>query len=658
MADQDELRLRIVPELDQQAKKQVEDDLSTISGNIPIGGRGKGGAGDPEATARKQRLSDIRAEIDLIDLRARKEGVASIKRVDSIRQEMALNRIALEEGGRLIALEEANRSQASQQAITDMNQELALAQQLNLTKSESASIQRKVFFATDRLENGFTTMSRSMTGLNSNTKDANIAFANFGRIIQDAPFGILGISNNIDPLLNSFAQLKNSTGGATNALKAMLSVMRGPLGLIFLFGSVLPSALVVAERAMMRKRKATREAKEEMADYGDLLRSAASSQLGGIIPSTMSYSEQVRVLRSSMEGLTNITVDQNQINGHLVRTQKSQLLTLEQLTLNVGQYNTAQASSTKLTVDNGVATAKLTDYTFEENQAVREIIQSKLNEARANQAIESALKRLGIQRQKSTEEIEAELKAQQDFDFYMARRGATQVVTGETPLMRVAREQREEQAKLRQEQADEAVRGALTVGEGELNVTRATLGAKLQLYRTSEDMVGEVMSSGARFRAQLLENEQQGLIDMMDLSVSLARTAFGDTKGVAIAEALVNTYVGVSRAFREYTPPLSGVIAGLQLANGIAQVNKIRSTKIGDKGGSASTSSASVSAPSSRSFVNDLGAAGQVAGTIGPFGASMTPNISITANLDRQGLALAVRDGEADIATRQIPFAS
>jgi hypothetical protein len=42
MADQDELRLRIVPELDQQAKKQVEDDLSTISGNIPIGGKGKG----------------------------------------------------------------------------------------------------------------------------------------------------------------------------------------------------------------------------------------------------------------------------------------------------------------------------------------------------------------------------------------------------------------------------------------------------------------------------------------------------------------------------------------------------------------------------------------------------------------------------------------
>ena len=53
MADQDELRLRIVPELDQNAKKQVEDDLNTISGNIPIGGKPKSGGSDPEAGARK-----------------------------------------------------------------------------------------------------------------------------------------------------------------------------------------------------------------------------------------------------------------------------------------------------------------------------------------------------------------------------------------------------------------------------------------------------------------------------------------------------------------------------------------------------------------------------------------------------------------------------
>jgi hypothetical protein len=653
MADQDELRLRIVPELDQQAKKQVEDDLSSISGSVPMGGKSKGGS-DPEAALRKQRLSDIRAEIDLIDLRARKEGVASIKRVDSIRQEMALNRIALEEGGRLIALEEANRSQASQQAITDMNQELALAQQLNLTKAESASIQRKVFFATDRLQNGFTTMSRSMTQVTSNTKSANIAVANLARIIQDLPFGILGISNNIDPMLNSFADVKTKAGGATGALKQMLGVLRGPLGLIFLIGSVLPTAILFAQKALAKKKKATEDAKNELTEYQRALRSAASTQIGELIPSTLSYVNQLKVLNKALNEVSNSIGVQNLEVVNQNRFVKDGVI-------NLSDYNKEQQELNSISVGNRKALAESSqavfDSTVAEDEAVREIIQTKINEAKANKAIEDALKNLNIERQKSTEEIKEEQRADEDYYAYMARRGATRVIEGETPLMRVAREERERLKKLRQEQADEAVRDATSVGEGELKVTRATLGANLELYQTSEDMVGEVMSSGAMFRAQLLENEQQGLIDMMDLSASLARTAFGDTKGVAIAEALVNTYVGVSRAFREYTPPLSGVIAGLQLANGLAQVNKIKNTKIGDKGGSASTSSASISTPS-RSFVNDLGAAGQVAGTIGPFGASMTPNISITANLDRQGLALAVRDGESDIATRQIPFAS
>ena len=660
MADQDELRLRIVPELDQQAKKQVEDDLNTISGNIPVGGKGSGSGGS-EAESRKKRLADIRAEIDLIDLRTRKETIARQKNIADIQKEMAMNRLSMREGTRLIAEQEQLRESASQEAIRDIQLQTQVAEELNLTLSERASIERKAFFASERASNGFTTMSGSMVGLQSNTKSANIAVANLARIIQDLPFGILGVSNNIDPMLNSFADVKTTANGTTGALKQMLAVLRGPLGLIFLVGSVLPTAVLFAQRALDKKKKATEGATEGMNDYADSLRAAAQSQISGIIPSTMSYSEQINVLRNSMEGLRDASVSQNQVNGHLVRANKSQLLTIDQLTLGINQFNTARASSTKLTVDNTVAVAQLTDNTFEENQAVREIIQSKLNEARANQAIERALQRLGIQRQKSAEEIREEQRAQEDFDFYMARRGAGQLVDTETPLMRVAREEREEQKKLREEQRDEAVRNAMLVGDKEINVTRAKLASKLQLYRTNEQDIASVMTMGARLRAQLLEDEERGLIEMMDLSTALARNAFGNNKAVAIAEALVNTYVGVSRAFKAYDFPLSGVIAGLQLANGLAVVDKIRRTTIGGSengGGGGSTSSPSVTSPRGPQFVNDLGAANMVAGTITPFGASMTPNISITANLDRQGLALAVRDGEADIATRQIPFAS
>jgi hypothetical protein len=74
-------------------------------------------------------------------------------------------------------------------------------------------------------------VSKSLVGLNTSTKGANIALTNFGRVIQDAPFGILGIANNIDPLISSFQNLKKETGSTGGALKALVSGLTGPAGI-------------------------------------------------------------------------------------------------------------------------------------------------------------------------------------------------------------------------------------------------------------------------------------------------------------------------------------------------------------------------------------------------------------------------------------------
>ncbi len=79
--------------------------------------------------------------------------------------------------------------------------------------------------------------------LNKKVGAANQTLMNFGRVIQDAPFGIMGIANNIDPLINSFQNLSKSTkesGGAFGALKAAIS---GPAG-IAIGVSALTSLLV------------------------------------------------------------------------------------------------------------------------------------------------------------------------------------------------------------------------------------------------------------------------------------------------------------------------------------------------------------------------------------------------------------------------------
>lgn len=60
---------------------------------------------------------------------------------------------------------------------------------------------------------------------------ANLAMVNLGRVLQDAPYGFLGISNNLNPLLESFQRLKAETGTSGAALKALTGSLLGGGGL-------------------------------------------------------------------------------------------------------------------------------------------------------------------------------------------------------------------------------------------------------------------------------------------------------------------------------------------------------------------------------------------------------------------------------------------
>ena len=57
------------------------------------------------------------------------------------------------------------------------------------------------------------------------------ALTNLGRVAQDAPFGFIGIQNNLNPLLESFQRLKAETGSTGNALKSLAGSLIGPAGL-------------------------------------------------------------------------------------------------------------------------------------------------------------------------------------------------------------------------------------------------------------------------------------------------------------------------------------------------------------------------------------------------------------------------------------------
>ena len=67
---------------------------------------------------------------------------------------------------------------------------------------------------------------------------------NLSRVAQDAPYGFIGIANNLNPLLESFQRLQKEAGGTGAALKSMAQGLMGPAGIGLALGAV--SSLIVA----------------------------------------------------------------------------------------------------------------------------------------------------------------------------------------------------------------------------------------------------------------------------------------------------------------------------------------------------------------------------------------------------------------------------
>lgn len=82
------------------------------------------------------------------------------------------------------------------------------------------------------------------------------AMINLGRVVQDAPFGFLGIANNLNPLLESFQRLKATTGTTGGALKALGSSLLGAGGLGFALSIVSSLLLVFGTNLFGAKKKA------------------------------------------------------------------------------------------------------------------------------------------------------------------------------------------------------------------------------------------------------------------------------------------------------------------------------------------------------------------------------------------------------------------
>ena len=112
-----------------------------------------------------------------------------------------------------------------------------------------------------------------MNTLTKGTSQASTAITNFSRVAQDAPFGLIGIANNIDPLVQSFIQLKKETGSGKAALSALTASLTGGGGLILAVTAV-TTVLQFAELGFSRWGAGANEAKKKTKELNDETKSS------------------------------------------------------------------------------------------------------------------------------------------------------------------------------------------------------------------------------------------------------------------------------------------------------------------------------------------------------------------------------------------------
>lgn len=118
--------------------------------------------------------------------------------------------------------------------------------------------------------------STKVTQFTKSSNSATFALTNLGRIVQDAPFGFIGIANNINPALESFQRLKAETGSTGTALKALGSSLIGAGG-IGLAVSVVTSLLVVFGDKLFQSANKATDAEKALKKYNDTINNIEES---------------------------------------------------------------------------------------------------------------------------------------------------------------------------------------------------------------------------------------------------------------------------------------------------------------------------------------------------------------------------------------------
>lgn len=129
---------------------------------------------------------------------------------------------------------------------------------------------------------------QSFNSMTPKVANGGNALMQFSRIAQDAPYGIIGIGNNITATVEAFGHLKNSTGSTGGALKAMAGSIVGSGGILLAVSLVTTAFTYMSQNGLSVQDVVDKmtgsfdSARKAMQDMGAEASKSAQSQISSV----------------------------------------------------------------------------------------------------------------------------------------------------------------------------------------------------------------------------------------------------------------------------------------------------------------------------------------------------------------------------------------
>lgn len=249
----------------------------------------------------------------------------------------------------------------------------------------------------------------NLNSLKSTVKDTGQSFASaapkvanagntltqFSRIAQDAPFGIIGIGNNITATAEAFGSLKAQTGSTGGALKALASSLAGSGG-ILLGVSLLTTGLTLLAQSGLTVGDVIDKITGNFDEFGATIKKisvdAAKSSGQEIAGLNALVSVAQDEVNSRKDRLIAVEELQTKYPGYFANLTKEQILTgdLTAVTRELSKAIIARAEASAIADKIGELAAKKLDLQIQKEKELIDLQKAQTNVKQANENLKTA----------------------------------------------------------------------------------------------------------------------------------------------------------------------------------------------------------------------------------------------------------------------------